>query len=80
MVFLLGAMGAAADALPPVNADGVTLNQAAQDAAVGAIVDAALRDGLIFGDSAAQFHPRKGLFSGKRRSIASLPNYETTLR
>ena len=47
MVFLLGTMGAAADALPPVNADGVTPNQAAQDAAVGAIVDAALRDGLI---------------------------------
>jgi hypothetical protein len=47
LVFLLGTMGAAADALPAVNADGVTPNQAAQDAAIGAIMDAALRDGLI---------------------------------
>ena len=47
LVFLLGAMGAVADALPPTNADGVTPNQAAQDAAVNAIIDAALRDGLI---------------------------------
>ncbi len=47
LVFLLGTMGAVADALPPSNADGVTPNQAAQDAAVSAIIDAALNDGLI---------------------------------
>jgi len=47
LIFLLGTMGAAADALPPVNADGLTPNQAAQDAAVSAIVDAGLRNGLI---------------------------------
>ncbi len=47
LVFLLGTMGAVADALPPSDADGVTLNQAAQDAAVSAIIDAALNDGLI---------------------------------
>ena len=46
LVFLLGAMGAVSDALPPVNADG-SPNQAAQDAAVNAMIDAALRDGLI---------------------------------
>ena len=47
LVFLLGTMGAVADALPPSNADGVTPNQGAQDAAVSAIIDAALNDGLI---------------------------------
>ncbi len=47
LVFLLGTMGAAADALPPHNADGVTPNPAAQDAAVGAIVHAALLHRLI---------------------------------
>ena len=47
LVFLLGTMGAVADALPPSNADGVTPNQDAQDAAVSAIIDAALNDGLI---------------------------------
>jgi hypothetical protein len=47
LVFLLGTMGAAADALPPVNADGVTPNAAAQEHAVGAIVDAALKAAFI---------------------------------
>ena len=47
LVFLLGTMGAAADALPPVNADGGTPNTAAQERAVGAIVDAALKTGFI---------------------------------
>ena len=46
VVFVLGIAGAAVDALPPRNADG-TPNQAAQDGAVNAIVDAALTDGLV---------------------------------
>jgi hypothetical protein len=45
-VFLMGAVAAVSDAMPPANADG-TANQAAQDAAVDAIVDAALQDGLL---------------------------------
>ena len=47
LVFLLGMMGAAADALPPVNADGQRLNTVAQERAVGAIVDAARKAGFI---------------------------------
>jgi hypothetical protein len=45
-VFLLGMAGAVADALPPSNADG-SANQAAQDAAMNAIVDAGLKDGMF---------------------------------
>ena len=45
-LFLLGTSGAVADAMPPANADG-SPNQAAQEAAVNAIVDSALRNGLI---------------------------------
>jgi hypothetical protein len=47
VVFLLGTMSAVADAMPATDADGVTPDQWAQDAAVDAIVDAALNDGLI---------------------------------
>lgn len=47
MVFLLGTMAAVADTMPPLNSDGSTLNQSAQDGAVRAIVDSALRTGLI---------------------------------
>jgi hypothetical protein len=45
-IFLLGMAGAAADAAPPVNFNGVA-NQAAQDAFVNAIVAAGLNDGVI---------------------------------
>jgi hypothetical protein len=45
-VFLLGMAGAIADAIPPSNLDG-TVNQAAQDAFVNAIITAGLRDGII---------------------------------
>jgi len=45
-VFLMGISGAVADALPPTNTDG-TPNQSAQNAAVNAILDAALRDGMV---------------------------------
>src|SRR5712692_4739813 len=47
LVFVLGMMGAVSDALPGINADGGTPNAAAQDAAISAIIDAALNDGLI---------------------------------
>jgi hypothetical protein len=43
---VLGAAAAISDAMPPGNADG-SANQAAQDAAVNSIVDAALTNGLI---------------------------------
>ena len=43
---VLGASAAISDAMPPTNADG-SANQAAQDAAVNAIIDAALTNGLI---------------------------------
>ena len=43
---VLGAGAAISDAMPPTNADG-SANQAAQDAAVNAIVDSALTHGLI---------------------------------
>jgi hypothetical protein len=46
VVFLMGMTAAAADALPPTNAD-ATANQAAQDNAVNSIVDAGLNTGLI---------------------------------
>ena len=43
---VLGAGAAISDAMPPTNVDG-SANQAAQDAAVNAIVDSALTNGLI---------------------------------
>ena len=43
---VLGASAAISDAMPPGNTDG-SANQAAQDAAVNSIVDAALTNGLI---------------------------------
>jgi hypothetical protein len=43
---LFGLSSATADALPPADANG-TLDQAAQDNAINALVDAALKDGLI---------------------------------
>jgi hypothetical protein len=43
---VLGAAAAISDAMPPGNSDG-SANQAAQDAAVNSIVDAALTNGLI---------------------------------
>jgi hypothetical protein len=45
-VFLLGMAGAAADAIPPTNADG-SANQAAQDTLVNAIITAGLNDNII---------------------------------
>jgi hypothetical protein len=45
-VFLLGMAGAAADAIPPTNADGSS-NQAAQDTLVNAIITAGLNDNII---------------------------------
>jgi len=46
VVFLLGLAGSVADALPPSNAGGGT-NQTAQDAAVNAIVEAAVQAQLV---------------------------------
>lgn len=43
---VLGAAAAISDAMPPKNSDG-SANQAAQDAAVNAVIDAALANGLI---------------------------------
>jgi hypothetical protein len=45
-IFLLGMAGAAADAVPPTNADG-SANQAAQDTFVNAIVAAGLKNSII---------------------------------